>query len=107
MGWPPSMPALPLPPVSAAYKQKFIETMSSQMEPSTTGGECPYIGFNSRDVREAKPEMLEAQQLWDHSMACSIANSLRAHNKKKKSEPLILHICGAFHCTHGLGIPEV
>merc|ERR1712113_1011072 len=59
------------------------------------------------DVRKAKPEMMEAQQLWDHSMALSIAESLRASAGTQGSDVLVLHVCGAFHCTHGLGIPEV
>merc|ERR1740117_2630909 len=49
--------------------------------------------------------MMEAQMLWDHSMALSIASSLRKEPGENQ-DPLIVHVCGAFHCAHGLGIPE-
>jgi len=105
------VPPLPLPPPSAAYRQKFEETLSSQMPPpDQASGSCPYIGFSSQAVREGRPEMLEAQLLWDHSMAQSIASALREGGAEGQADegppPLVLHICGAFHCAHGLGIPE-
>eukprot|EP00419_Tripos_fusus_P049452 CAMPEP_0172831398 /NCGR_PEP_ID=MMETSP1075-20121228/22946_1 /TAXON_ID=2916 /ORGANISM="Ceratium fusus, Strain PA161109" /LENGTH=469 /DNA_ID=CAMNT_0013673863 /DNA_START=36 /DNA_END=1441 /DNA_ORIENTATION=- len=108
------LPPLPLPPASAAYRQKFIETMASQMGPSTAQASadgCPFIGFRAEDVRNADPKMLEAQLLWDHSMAKSIADTLRGDELGHLTHPLaprplVLHICGAFHCAHGLGIPE-
>jgi len=104
------VPPLPFPPASAAYKEKFLETMASQMPPPSKeqaeSGECPFIGFRAQDVREAKQEMLEAQLLWDHTMAMSIAEASR-QQEGEVQPPLVLHICGAFHCSHGLGIPEV
>merc|ERR1711920_1208588 len=43
----------------------------------------------------------------DHSMARSIVDSLSSDSVSDTRAPLVLHICGAFHCAHGLGIPEV
>jgi len=112
------LPPLPLPPASAAYHQKFVETIASQMPAAPagsgdSGGECAYIGFKGRDVREARPEMMEAQLLWDHTMAQSIARALQSApaagtlNADDSRPPLVIHVCGAFHCAHGLGIPEL
>jgi len=100
------LPPLPLPPASAAYRQKFVETLASQMPAASAeqSDGCPYIGFKSEDVRAVKPEMLEAQLLWDHTMAQSVS---RAGEPEEDGKPLVLHVCGAFHCAHGLGIPEV
>jgi hypothetical protein len=114
------LPPMPLPPASAAYRQKFVDTIASQMASSAPhgggsadngggSGECPFIGFRASDVREVKPEMMEAQLLWDHSMAQSIARALQEEEEADESGgpgPLVLHVCGAFHCAHGLGIPE-
>jgi hypothetical protein len=104
------LPQLPLPPASASYRAKFVETIASQMpEPgmdTDNSGGCPYIGFRGKDVREVKPELFEAQLLWDHSMALSLAKSMR-REVGESEDPLVVHICGAFHCSHGLGIPEV
>jgi len=106
------LPPLPMPPASASYRQKFIETIASQMAPpqagAAEGGTCPFIGFRASDVRETKPEMMEAQLLWDHAMARSIAGALQSEpGESQGPEPLVIHVCGAFHCAHGLGIPEV
>lgn len=105
------LPPLPLPPASAAYRQKFVETMASQMPAASAeqSDGCPYIGFKSEDVRAVKPEMLEAQLLWDHTMAQSVARAGRPEGggEPDPSTPLVVHVCGAFHCAHGLGIPEV
>jgi uncharacterized iron-regulated protein len=44
---------------------------------------------------------LEAQSLWDASMAYSIAEFLTKHPGKR-----ILHVNGSFHTAHKLGIVE-
>lgn len=67
----------------------------------TKTGSCPFIGFSSDDLRSVRPETMQAQLLWDHAMAKSVANALQ-----DPQVPLVLHVCGAFHCAHGLGIPE-
>ena len=86
-------------------------------------GGCPYIGFT------ASSNFLDAQSLWDASMAYSISqvfedasgqatSSSNADNgcmleedtpaKKAdtKSGPLVVHVCGKFHSEGGYGIPE-
>ncbi|CAJ1373122.1 unnamed protein product, partial [Effrenium voratum] len=60
----------------------------------------PALQSKSDDLRKVRPEMMQAQQLWDHSMAKSLGEQLGAE------EVTVLHLCGAFHCAHGLGIPE-
>lgn len=109
------LPPLPLPPASASYHRKFIETIASQMpapeDSEASAGGCPYIGFDAESVRQATPQMMDAQLLWDHAMAQSIARSLQSKPPRgvmgTEDGPLIVHVCGAFHCAHGLGIPEV
>eukprot|EP00873_Tetraselmis_striata_P000007 jgi/Tetstr1/420271/TSEL_000140.t2 len=64
--------------------------------------ECPYIGLSS-----GSSLMLEAQCLWDAAMAHSIAQALDAAAAGPPGRPpLAMHVCGKFHCEHGLGIPE-
>ena len=46
---------------------------------------------------------LDAQSLWDASMAFSIAQHLRAN---PSPESLLFHVCGKFHTEGRLGIPE-
>lgn len=94
------LPSFPLPPPSPAYRRKFEETMSMPALQTKTGS-CPFIGFSSDDLRSVRPETMQAQLLWDHAMAKSVANALQ-----DPQVPLVLHVCGAFHCAHGLGIPE-
>lgn len=53
--------------------------------------------------------MLDAQCLWDASMAHSIAQALAdaaAASPPPSAPPLVMHVCGKFHCEHGLGVPE-
>jgi len=45
--------------------------------------------------------MLEAQSLWDATMAYSIADYLLRH-----PGTLVVHVVGGFHVEHGTGIPE-
>eukprot|EP00405_Crypthecodinium_cohnii_P022024 CAMPEP_0206478778 /NCGR_PEP_ID=MMETSP0324_2-20121206/36276_1 /ASSEMBLY_ACC=CAM_ASM_000836 /TAXON_ID=2866 /ORGANISM="Crypthecodinium cohnii, Strain Seligo" /LENGTH=461 /DNA_ID=CAMNT_0053955189 /DNA_START=68 /DNA_END=1453 /DNA_ORIENTATION=+ len=107
------LPPLPMPPPSPAFLQKFKEELSMQVpapaQSSANSGSCPYIGFSYEAIRQVRPEMLEAQSLWDHTMALSIARALERTEEEEKANappPLVLHVCGAFHCAHGLGIPE-
>jgi hypothetical protein len=61
------------------------------------GGGCPYVGFS------VSTNFLDAQSLWDASMAYSIAQHLQAN---PGPESLVVHICGKFHTEGRLGIPE-
>jgi uncharacterized iron-regulated protein len=93
------LPPLPLPPPSWQWREKFVQTSSDlargNQEPGSEG-ECPFIGFKSGDV---SIDMMSAQSLWDHSMAFNLAQILKSGSK-------VIHVCGAFHCANGLGIPE-
>lgn len=94
------LPPLPLGPPSWQYREKFLVTMSPGVKPANTRPVsfegCPFIGFKSNDVSD---DMISAQCLWDHTMAFKLAQILRSGSK-------VVHVCGAFHCAHGLGIPE-
>ena len=50
---------------------------------------------------EVFERMLEAQNLWDASMAWSIASHLN-----RNPENRIIHVTGSFHTDFALGIPE-
>ena len=50
---------------------------------------------------EAFERMLAAQNLWDASMAWSIASHLEKNSKNR-----VLHVNGSFHTDFSLGIPE-
>ncbi len=78
---------LPYADASARYANKFIKLMNS-------GGDSTHQEDNQR-------KLLEAQSLWDATMAFSISESL-----SRVKNPLIIHVNGAFHSEEGLGIPE-
>ena len=139
---------LPIAPPSASYRDKFNRLMEMLHAPSpsspalpaadpakapATGAmqpikaasttvpvpTCPYIGFSTKKT----DLMLEAQTLWDATMAHSIATA--AHSiataavspeaaadgssggssvgggggKRVGKRPLIVHVCGKFHCN--------
>lgn len=94
------LPPLPLAPPSWQWREKFMQTSSDLARPANrepgSEGECPFIGFKSGDVSR---DMMSAQSLWDHSMAFNLAKILKTGSK-------VVHVCGAFHCANGLGIPE-
>lgn len=98
----PLLPPLPLGPMSWQYREKFLQTMSpgvrpANKDPDDSSEGCPFIGFKSSDASSEKT--MCAQGLWDHTMAFNLAQALRNGSK-------VVHLCGAFHCAHGLGIPE-
>ena len=45
--------------------------------------------------------MLQAQALWDATMAFTIAEYLT-----QQPQSLIMHVTGAFHVSHGSGTPD-
>jgi len=101
---------LPGPKGSAADRAHRQEPHGIVQSSGQPAGECPYIGLG-----KAATHMLDAQCLWDASMADSILTALRhpwkagagtGEKDRSASSPLVLHICGKFHCDHHLGIPE-
>jgi len=75
---------LPLAAASTTYAAKFSQLM----------------GGAANDPHASSP-MLEAQSLWDATMAYSIAEYLKQHPSS-----LVLHLNGKFHTESRLGIPE-
>jgi hypothetical protein len=87
--------------------------VSSRATTSADEGACPYIGFDHTKLAA----MLEAQCLWDASMAWTLAQfhcQTRAEGagdsettgKAESAAGLVLHINGSFHSRGRRGIPE-
>ncbi len=90
------LPPLPYGPASAAYETKFRHLMSDLHGTSGDGS-----GDGGRHHPPPLTPMLDAQSLWDATMAHAIAETL-AHIP----QALVVHINGRFHSEEGLGIPE-
>lgn len=75
------LPPLPYPPASPEYQAAFLEIMRE-------------MGSSS-----IPPGMIEAQALWDASMADSLVKSLTRMDR-------VVHVTGYFHVQHGLGTVE-
>ena len=98
-----------------------------QLSTPAAPAECPYIGFSA----QKSGNMLEAQTLWDATMAYSISQAAlplsheaggsgvgsagegaergvaeRGGDEGEALRPLVVHVCGKFHCENDLGIPE-
>ncbi|RMH33971.1 MAG: hypothetical protein D6687_06110 [Acidobacteria bacterium] len=86
---------LPYQPPSQAYAEKFLSLMGKS-HPS-----------ENESVKAGMKRMLDAQTLWDATMAFSIAEVLKqAKTSKQEKKPLVIHLNGSFHSENGLGIPE-
>jgi uncharacterized iron-regulated protein len=83
------LPPLPYAKASAAYAARFAHIMN---EHQGTGGS---------PLSESAERSLEAQSLWDASMAYSIAEFMTAHPGSR-----ILQVNGSFHTSQRLGIVE-
>jgi len=84
-----SRPATPRP----EYEQ-WLERIYSMHPPST----------RSRDAntaRRALAHFIEAQLVWDRSMAQGIGEAIRAH-----PEALVVGLIGSGHLVHGYGVPH-
>ncbi|PEN12535.1 hypothetical protein CRI94_13490 [Longibacter salinarum] len=95
---------LPYPGPSDAYQQKWLDLMRASM-PADHGAAAP-------DSVKASPHghphamsgpspMLQAQALWDATMAHTIARHLL-----RAPASLVVHITGGFHVSRGTGTPE-
>eukprot|EP01043_Picozoa_sp_COSAG02_P040093 COSAG02_NODE_3216_length_7160_cov_11.806260_5_plen_491_part_00 len=82
--------------------------VSGRATTSADEGACPYIGFDHTKLTA----MLEAQCLWDASMAWTLAKfHCQARpkgntGKVQSAAGLVLHINGSFHSRGRRGIPE-
>ncbi len=83
------LPPLPYPKPSPAYIAKFEHLMQENKE----GGK-PLSA-------DAIAKRLEAQSLWDSSMAHSIADFMTSHPDSR-----VLHVSGSFHSAQRLGTVE-
>ena len=112
------LPPLPYPEATEDYENKFRAIMSAyhSMLPKVSRTEKianpereePNNRFIEKRTtedpsidEEAFQKMLAAQNLWDASMAWSIASHLKEHRQSR-----ILHINGSFHTDYKIGIPE-
>jgi uncharacterized iron-regulated protein len=111
--------------VSAVKQQQEAMQESSAVQADSKG--CPYIGLI------VSSNFLAAQSLWDATMAHALAQVLQQHQQPAHSQatgnsnagisssdgrasssssdqlptgPLVVHVCGKFHCEDRLGIPE-
>jgi uncharacterized iron-regulated protein len=88
---------LPYSPPSEAYANKFLSLM----------GEFHQSDGESKSAGIKNSKMLDAQTLWDATMAFSIAEALKQSEILKQGKlPLIIQLNGSFHSESGLGIPE-
>ena len=101
------LPPLPYPEASSDYEERFNETMSFH---NFTSESSKGVQDASGDETEADQnevfqdyltKFLEAQSLWDTSMAWSIASHLKTNPGRR-----VMNINGSFHSDYSLGIPE-
>jgi hypothetical protein len=117
----PSSPALPAADPAKAPATVAMQPLKASSTSDASEPACPYIGFSTKKT----DQMLEAQTLWDATMAHSIATA--AHSiataavspeaaadgssggsggggggKRGGKRPLIVHVCGKFHCNVNL-----
>lgn len=106
---------LPYAEASERYRSQFSEVMTAAVEAMAAASKKPTDEIDREsqkaDTSEAKPipgssthsaeTMLDAQSLWDATMAWSIAEYLMRHPGSK-----VAHMVGGFHVASGTGIPE-
>lgn len=80
-----ALPPLPYQEASEQYRQEFLNIMG--------------IVSSNASNQDRMARMLDAQSLWDASMAHSVAKAL-------EKKDLVVHVCGYFHCQKFLGIGE-
>ncbi|EME31645.1 uncharacterized protein Gasu_10310 [Galdieria sulphuraria] len=97
------IPPLPYPEPSASYEAKFMALMNHQLMLAAHGmwKDDIYSLRQNENFQRRLNNYLEAQNLWDASMAYHIVNKIEENPKVT-----VCHICGKFHMEGGLGIPE-
>lgn len=94
-----TLPPLPYPAASQAYRERFEREMNQEMgkvKAAAKPGATPVPGHQTES-----DYALQAQSLWDAAMAYSIAEFLKQHPDRR-----VLEINGSFHSEGHLGIPE-
>jgi len=97
---------LPYPEASAAYRERWDRVMSQGHGLSDDEALADTLDADTLDVEHEQeayePDtFLDAQVLWDATMAFSIAEHLLRH-----PDAVVLHLAGSFHVDRGLGTPE-
>jgi len=96
------LPPLPYGKASPTYRDQWIATISEVMEQE--GMKCGVPVAHAAAPPGSHQNMgnqLDAQVLWDASMANSIARYL-----EEEPNALVLHMVGGFHVERGTGTPE-
>ena len=99
-----SLAPLPYADPSPEYKARFarfVEEMKKQQH--TNSKEAPVVKGRDKSAEPPRdPEKsLQAQTLWDATMAYSIAETLI-----RRPDARVLHVNGSFHTEHKLGIVD-
>jgi uncharacterized iron-regulated protein len=81
------LPPLPYPGPTDEYRTEWNALMD---------------GIPGNHGAQGGDTLLEAQSLWDASMAYSLAEVLESAD----GDPLVVHVTGSFHVDHGTGTPE-
>jgi uncharacterized iron-regulated protein len=87
------LPPLPYAAASPAYAGRFQEIMKKHMPTKT--------GASPEKSPKDSGHGIEAQSLWDATMAYSVAEFLLRHPRAQ-----VLHVNGSFHSAKRMGIPE-
>ena len=111
------LPPLPYPDASPEYENKFRAIMlahqsmisrTSANQEANNPHEDEDLNQIESDIEEINSlheetfeRMLAAQNLWDSSMAWSIASHLKNNPNNR-----VIHVNGSFHTDFSLGIPE-
>jgi uncharacterized iron-regulated protein len=99
---------LPFPGPTEAYQDKWNTLMRQAMPPGhgsaapdTSARQSPHGAQEGAHGSTGPSTMLQAQSLWDATMAYTIAEHLT-----RQPQCLIMHVTGAFHVSRGSGTPE-
>ena len=98
------LPPLPYPGASPGYRARWKDRMQEAMRgQGVASEEAPQDSTTHQTGHggHASGSLLDAQILWDATMAYSITELLM-----RRPEALVLHITGAFHMEQGQGTPE-
>ena len=103
-----TLPPLPFPGPSPLYRAQWDSLMSSMARErrGPSGEPAPAAAERAPEAATARHPStmgyaLDAQALWDATMAESVARALEAW-----PGALVLHYAGSFHVERGTGIPE-
>lgn len=106
------LPPLPLPGPSDAYRAKWMARMHAAMPHADSTNASPHgapadtAAVDSAQAPglhhgTAATHLLQAQALWDATMAHTLARHLM-----NTPDALVLHVTGRFHVSEGTGTPE-